>query len=154
MSEVISVERSRSIRQSFEIPSTEGMLSSSEGMPRRRSDTDIRKLNKVKFSDDISLHLVPSRNEMRKYGTGHIWWTQNDFDYFMHEARTEVMRAMQSRRVSHKEAKRILYQPGSGCDDLTSDRFSLAGVHKEVVVLASIVIYFAFTWATKYCKIF
>ncbi len=73
-----------------------------------------RILRPVKFQDNVSVILVPSREEYLRADLGsHLWWNKSEQSRFQDEAAVEVRlyRERFQKPISHDQAVKELYQP-------------------------------------------
>lgn len=101
----------------------------------------------VSISDSITEHSVHSRDDMRSF-MGEVFYSQNDYDFFMFEARAEVFAAMHAYRISQREAKTLLFQPHQ--PPLEKRRGRGSWIQSQAVLFVSLLTYFAFTIVVKY----
>ena len=79
---------------------------------------------------------------------GEVFYNQNDYDFFMFEARAEVFSAMHTYRISQREAKTLLFQPHQPPIEKRSGGYSW--IQSQAVLFVSLLTYFAITIAVKY----
>lgn len=108
----------------------------------------------ISFSDKARIHLIPTRKELKTF-VSDVYYNHNDFDFFMYEARAEIFRVMKMRSITQREAKRLLYQSNYPIEELIKgNQWDTRGLRQHLLVLVSIITYFAITFAVKYCKLF
>lgn len=63
---------------------------------------------KVKFSKELRLLEIPSRQELMKIKT-ELWWTLREYDSFRREGNAEMKKFVHSNKCSVAEGRRLLY---------------------------------------------
>ena len=112
-----------------------------------RSQRNRQRRRSVSIIDSPVVYQVPSREDMRSF-IGEVFYNQNDYDFFMFEARAEVFSAMHTYRISQREAKTLLFQPHQPPLENRSGGYSW--IRSQAVLFVSLLTYFAITIAVKY----
>jgi hypothetical protein len=124
----------------------------SENVSELHSSNEIVSIKRIQrtvsISENLQIHQVPNRMEIKSL-VPDIYYNQNDFDYFMFEARAEIFSVMEAHRVSRKEAKKLLFQPNQRSLEI-KPKYSVFSIRKQALLVVSIFTYFAITIAVKY----
>ena len=87
----------------------ENKVSKGETIPFNQCE----KKKKVRFDSTVYITLVPERKEFINCGiASSIWWSKEEHNSFVCDARQELKSYMTDNAVDNKEATKRLYQPG------------------------------------------